>query len=237
MRQTQATKQGFALVELLVVFFLVAIVAMVAVPSYKKALHHAQQQNDHVPALAKADQALAKLPWQELAYRAPESVEIGAGALVEVAIGGDESLTQLTRLLQSTGEAGGERVQVSDRMQAHLTGEGFEITPTTPEIQLVSTREPTLWQWRVKASSLGDKKLDLSMNAQLTVNGKEAAKSVRTFEREIHVRITSVRGLWSFIEYYWAYLGALATGLISLVVYFWKKKVDNENVATSPTTP
>ena len=75
------------------------------------------------------------------------------------------------------------------------------------------------------------------MNAQLTVNGKEAAKSVRTFEREIHVRVTSVRGLWSFIEYYWAYLGALATGLISLLVYLWKKKFDKENAAAPPTPP
>jgi prepilin-type N-terminal cleavage/methylation domain-containing protein len=210
--------QGFTVMELLVVVLIVAVLAAILSPALFKAQRHAKSS-----VLAGADAALAKLTWQELAYRAPRRMEIGASALVEVALGGNQSFDQLSQLLQSSGNATGQRVQVADRMEAHLTGSGFEITPATPEIQLVSTRQPTLWQWQVKASDLGTHTLYLSLNAILKVNGKDATKSIRTFQREIVVDVTSTAGSWAFVERYWIYIVAVLSVIGALIAYIWKK--------------
>lgn len=80
------------------------------------------------------------------------------------------------------------------RMEARLTGSGFEIIVNTPETQLVSTTQPTMWRWQVKAKELGNKNLWPSLNALLSVNGKNTTEVVRIFRRENSVEVGSLAG-------------------------------------------
>lgn len=228
--------RGFALMELMIVIAVIGVLAAIAIPSFQ----NYQVKSKYSP-LASANQAIAKLEWQEMAYSAPERMEIGSTSMVTVKLGGNKTFAELTSLLEKTGQTGGQRVEVSDRMDAHLTGSGFEITPVTPEeSQLVSTTRVTTWQWQVKATDYGTQALHLSLNARLIVDGKDTVTSVKTFEREILVQVTSAAGRWAFIVRYWAYLATLLTAIIiPLIVFLWRlfTKANADKAASSRDHP
>lgn len=211
---------GFTVWEFAIVLAIVAVLALVAMPRYQSYDQKIQKPS----ILAAVDKELAKLDWQQMAYTAPDRMEIGSMVTVDVVLGGNRTFAELVPLFENAGKAEGQRVQVADRMEAKLTGSGFEIIATTPETQLVSTTQVTIWRWQVKAKDLGNQKLYLSLNALLSVNGKDTAKSIMTFQREISVQVTSVSGIWAFLERYWAYLTVAFTAVIlPLFVYLWKK--------------
>jgi hypothetical protein len=172
--------------------------------------------------LAGADLALARLPWQELVYKAPARMEFGSKGEVDVALGGNETLPELSQLLQNSGSAVGQRVLVSPRMKAHLTGNGFQIVANTPEAQIVSTKDPTEWHWQIKANEYGSQTLYLSLNALLTVDGKDSEKSVRTFVLKTDVEVTSMAAAGAFAERHWVILTGIITALMSILVYLSK---------------
>lgn len=227
---------GFALMELMIVIAVIGVLAVIAIPSFQN-----YQIKSNSSPLAAANKAIANLEWQEMAYSAPERMEIGSTSVVTVNLGGNKTFSELASLLEKTGQTGGQRVEVSDRMDAHLTGSGFEIIPVTPEeSQLVSTMRVTTWQWQVKAADYGVQTLHLSLNARLVVDGKETATSVKTFEQEILVQVTSAAGRWAFIVRYWAYLATLLTAIIiPLIVFLWRlfTKANADKAASSSNHP
>ena len=143
-------------------------------------------------------------------------------------LGGDKTFEELSGLLEAEGAKKGLKVLVSDRMEAALTGPAFEITPITPAVQIVSSRQTTAWKWTILAKALGRSKLSLSLNAQLSVDGKDSQKSVRTMTREIDVTVRSAHGAWAFVEAYWAYIAALTTAVvIPLFGVLWRRRNGN----------
>jgi len=217
-------QQGFTLIELMIVAVVVGILASIALPTYQ---NYTTQKKVAERPLSAVDRELTKLTWQHLAFSAPDSMELGSTGSVELAVGGGKSQSELAELLDSAGKRDGHKVQVSDRMEAHLSGAGFQITATTPEPQVVSTRQVTLWKWEIKAIELGSSRLNLSLNALLSIDGKDSPKSVQTFSKEIPVAVTSMRGAWAFVETYRAYIGGVSTAvLIPLIVYFFKRRKD-----------
>jgi len=212
------TKNGFSVWWLLIILAVVCVLYLTAVPQFST------DYESQPSLLTAADKELANLEWQQMAYTAPERMEMGSTAAVTVALGGNRTFAELVPILENAGKAEGQLVQVSDRMEARLTGIGFEIIANTPETQLVSTTQPTRWQWEVKARDWGIQKLYLSLNVLLSVNGKDTQKSVRTFQREISIEVTSAAGTWAFLERYWTYVGLILTAvIIPLSVYFWKR--------------
>ena len=225
---------GFSVWEIVIVLAIIGILALIAVPQFSKD----RKKPPMTPSiLTEVDNELAKLEWQQMAYTAPNHMELGSTATVKVVIGGNKTFDELVSLLENAGKIEGLMVQVSDKMEAQLTGRGFEIITNTPEIQLVSTLQTTNWQWIVKAKDLGNQKLYLSLNALLTVNNQLTKKSINTFQREIIVQVTSVGGIWAFIERYWTYFALLLTAvLIPLFVHLWKK-VDKDTKAKKKGRP
>jgi hypothetical protein len=168
------------------------------------------------------DRILEKLELGNIAFNTPKTVNLRDTALIELKLNLNTPIEKLKQMIQAAGEKDGARIQVSDRMEARLTGSNFSITAVTPEVQAVSRRDTTEWKWEVKPSSAGKQYLHLTLSAFLSVDGMATPRAIRTFDKIIEVQVTWSQQVSTFFEDNWQWLWA--TLLVPIGGYFWKKK-------------
>lgn len=136
------------------------------------------------------DDILRRLDLADVAYNSPETMLMGTAAEIELLLSLATPVEALTMMLDAVGKREGARIRASNRMEAHLSGPQFDITPVTPEVQAVSREEITKWEWNVMPKAGGRHSLHLVLNALLTVDGENTPRTVRTFQREIVVEVS-----------------------------------------------
>lgn len=146
------------------------------------------------PPPSRIDQALQSMQVGEIAFNTPDSMSVKKAETVVLLLSPRQTAEELTELLKKEEVVGGienERVRIHDRMQAALTGDGFHITPVTPEIQHVSTQEPTRWEWNVRAEREGTLKLNYVLNAIVDLGDGAGPnpRPVRTFNKTYVVKV------------------------------------------------
>ncbi|MGI8565084.1 MAG: hypothetical protein ACR2LZ_01230, partial [Pyrinomonadaceae bacterium] len=113
-------------------------------------------------------------------------------------------------------------IQFSNVMEASLTGAGFEVTKVTPERQPISNVSETVWKWDVRAMMPGRQRLNLTMNAILSVDGSEQVRTIRTFKKEVVIEVSWRRRVMDFGANNWQWLWA-ALG-IPAATWFWSRR-------------
>lgn len=164
------------------------------------------------------------------AFNVPRAMQLEDTAEVKLILGPGHDLKELIATLNQGAE--GANVRITDRMEAHLSGSGFQITPVTPELQAVSQSDITSWQWDVKATEPGHRPLHLTLNAILNVSGAPTSRAMKTFDRTIDVNVTFGRRLADFGRGNWQWLWA--TLLVPVGGWFMKKRSKTRGLSRSP---
>jgi len=168
------------------------------------------------------DQILEKLEFGNIAFNAPQSMNLNNTAMIQLLLGLAVPTDELKRMIEAEGEKVGAQIRVSDRMEALLTGPNFAITAVTPEIQAVSRSNITEWKWEVKPISKGRNYLHLTISSLLDVDGASTPRTIRTFDKIIDVEVTWHQRVFSFVENNWQWLWTAI--LIPIVGWLWKRK-------------
>ena len=168
------------------------------------------------------DSILGKLEFGNIAFNAPKTMNLHATAVIQLLLGLEKPIDELKQMIEAAGEKEGERIHVSGRMEARLSGPNFAITAITPEIQAVSRNNVTEWKWEVKPSSAGDNYLHLTLSALLNVDGESTPREIRTFDKDIQVDVTWSQRVGSFFETNWQWLWAVI--LVPIAGWLWNKK-------------
>lgn len=107
----------------------------------------------------------------------------------------------------------GAAVQTASRMEAKLSGLGFDITPATGVVQSVGTRDRVVWTWQVRPKAPGPQTLTLTLTAKLDKHGV-ADKTLQAFTRKINVEVTPTQRVSDFVGHSWQWLwGAILVPL------------------------
>jgi hypothetical protein len=91
-----------------------------------------------------------------------------------------------------------------------------------PEKQLVSNENVTQWKWQVESTRQGEHQLHLTLSAILDVNGKSGTYVIRTFDRNIKVKVTLGSRIRSFVFENWQWLWT--TVLVPICSWLFYKK-------------
>ena len=171
-----------------------------------------------------AEAFLESLQTVPVAHETPKSAEYKRAFDVTLAIdatGDDTAVDALPgRGNVVTGEA-----QVSDRVEARVSGANFEIVPMSPAVQSLSPLTENVWRWSVMPLSAGDHDLVFEIYAI----GQDSVVPLRTFRDTVTVQVSGINRAIAFADQanpLFVLLGGLGSaiaGLLGAVKFFGRR--------------
>ncbi|EJL7851640.1 hypothetical protein NM008_004526 [Vibrio parahaemolyticus] len=173
-------------------------------------------------ALSAVDRLLQNFDFGSIAFNVPSSMKLAELKEINLLLSHSKSVESLVDALNLEGKKYGTEVKLSNRMQATLSGNGFDITELTPRVQAISSDLTSRWKWEVKAREQGILNLHLTLSALISVDGSSTPIVVDTFSKKVEVKVTRVEALQYFIKSNWQWL--IATLILPIGGYFWKRR-------------
>lgn len=178
---------------------------------------------------AEVDRAIARFVEANVAFNVPDEVNIDSLTTIQFLLGVDIPQSALADRIEAPGTVETAAVKASYLMEARLTGDAFLILPVTQTAQAVSPTEPTEWLWSVRPVRTGPQRLHLSLTAHFTVGDAGADRTVRTFDRDINVTVTTGQRLAKFLAGNWQWCWAAL--LVPAAGWLWKRRRDGPRQA------
>ena len=193
----------------------------------------APRQPSSIDSFAAVEQTIKGLEFGNIAFNAPHEIDFQDTAIIRLVLGLRTPIDKLKQLIEhAVGEKESARIQISNRMEARLSGSTFAITAITPEKQAVTQNSITEWEWEVKPTASGMQDLHLTLSVIINVDGTPIEKTIRTFDRHIQVKVPKGRQVVSFIENNWQWLWAAI--LVPIFGLVWRKKKGRAQRKRSP---
>jgi hypothetical protein len=164
---------------------------------------------------AAADRALKFFHDANVAFNTPERMNRDDTADVVLVLSRKESIEALKAAIGPAIAGGreGSKIRTASRMEAKLTGLGFDIVPTTNPVQAVGSEDRVTWAWQVHPKSPGPQTLTLTLTAKLDKHGV-ADKTLPPFTKTIEVVVTPTQRVGDFVGRSWQWLwGAILVPL------------------------
>ena len=171
-----------------------------------------------------AEAFMESLQTVPVAHETPKSAEYKRAFDVTLAIdatGDDTAVDALPgRGNIVTGEA-----QVSDRVEARVSGANFEIVDLSPSVQLLSPLTENVWRWSVMPLSAGDHDLVFEIYAI----DQDSVVPLRTFRDTVTVQVSGINRAIAFADQanpLFVLLGGLGSaiaGLLGAVKFFGRR--------------
>jgi hypothetical protein len=171
-------------------------------------------------SLRVVDEIVKKLEWGSVVFNTPTKMKFDEPKIVELVLSPTKSTQELQSELRSLGEIEFARVQISNRMQASLTGENFKVEALVPEKQALSRGKTTRWKWRVTPTEYGVKELNFTLWAIVTVSNQDEPYVIRTYDKTIEVEISLGQRFSKFFSSNWQWLWAAI--LVPVATFLWK---------------
>ncbi|WP_146232664.1 MULTISPECIES: hypothetical protein [Pseudomonas] len=166
------------------------------------------EEPPHTDDFLAADRALEELRIANIAFNAPQKINIEDSTKIQLFLSLSNSSEELISRITAPGTQESASIRVSKEMEARLTGTNFSISAIKAERQMVTGGSTTEWEWVVQPKNEGSSTLYLTLTAIVDVNGTSVQKAIRTFDREIEVEVTLQQTISSFLKTNWQWLWA-----------------------------
>jgi len=147
------------------------------------------------------DEILRNLSWGNIAFNVPTEMRYAEPHFVELLLSPSLSAADLQAQLEQKAGAESAHIQVSNRMEAKLTGLGFKIEALQPDLQAVTSQQTTRWKWEVTPTEHGSRTVNLALSALVDVD-----RTRHTFRRpdiwsgDSSLHHYPAAGLWVYTE-------------------------------------
>jgi hypothetical protein len=168
------------------------------------------------------DLLFSQLDPGQIAFAVPKEMGYGETKQATLLLSKTKTIQELEQSLEESDLVRGHTIKVADIMEAHLSGNEFEILAVSPEVQPISGRETTEWKWDIKPKDFGSLPLHLSVNAKLMLDGQERTRAIRTFDETVYVHVTWPRSAIIFVRNNWQWLWT--TLLVPVAGWLWHRK-------------
>ena len=178
---------------------------------------------------------VSNLEWGNIAFDAPKKIKFEEPKIIELILSPTKSVQELQSSLKSHEQSESARIQISNRMEANLSGSGFKIEALVPQEQAVSRGKTTQWKWEVTPIKDGDQNLYLTLSAIIDVSNQKEPFVIRTFDKTIKVEVSTGQRISTFISSNWQWLWASI--LVPLSPFIWKWYQKKRGKKPPPNNP
>lgn len=169
------------------------------------------------------DEIVSRLDYGTVGFYTPTELPWGETLVQEVVLSPKDTPEQLrTAMSNPTAPAQFSRLQVASRMEAKLSGSGFDIEPLSEPLQAITSHRPTKWRFKLTPVKTGPQELHLSLLAHIDVDGRDAPLVVETKDALIEVDITVPQRIAGMVQAHWKWLWAAV--VVPTIGYFWRRK-------------
>jgi len=167
---------------------------------------------------------LASLRTVPVAHETPKDAVFGRPFTVTLSLdatGDDNALESLP----GTGNIVEGEAQISDTVQAFVSGQSFDVEAITPATQRISPLTENVWRWKVTPTAVGSQDLTIELFAMM---GAEALP-LRTYRDSVEVEVSrigqaiAVARSISPITVVAGGIGSLLAGLFGFVGFFRRR--------------
>lgn len=167
---------------------------------------------------------LGSLRTVPIAHETPRGATFGRPFTVTVALDatGDDSATDS---LPGTGNIGEGEAQISDTVQALVSGQAFHVEAITPAVQRISPLTENVWRWKVTPTAVGNQELVIELFALM---GNEALP-LRTFRDSVDVEVSRIGQAVAFaqsispITMVAGGIGSMLAGMFGFIGFFRRR--------------
>ena len=241
-------RKKFAIFSFLLAIVLVAFVAMYFQPDAHapEAPQAPMESVKQKPIATKAmsstslrlvEEIVNNLEWGNIAFDTPKKMKFEEPKIIKLLLSPTKSVQELQSSLKSHEQIESARIQISNRMQAKLSGLGFKIEVLDPQEQAVSIGKTTQWRWQVTPTKDGDgdQNLFLTLSAIIDVSNQKSSFVIQTFDKIIKVEVSVSQRISTFVAGNWQWLWASI--LVPLSPFIWKRYQRKKNKKQPPHTP
>ena len=175
-------------------------------------------------ASSSTDDFLASLRTVPIAHETPKSARFGRPFYVTLSLdatGDDDALESLP----GTGNIVEGEAQISDTVQALVSGEAFDVEAVTPATQRISPLTENVWRWKVTPMAVGNQELVIELFALMD----QEALPLRTFRDSVEVEVSRIGQAVALaqsispITVVAGGIGSLLAGLFGFVGFFRRR--------------
>jgi len=166
------------------------------------------------------EEIVSRLEWGYIAFDTPKKMKFEEPKIIELLLSPTKSAQELQSSLKSHEQTESARIQISNRMEADLSGLGFKIEALVPQEQAVYRGKTTQWKWEVTPTKDGDQNLYLTLSAIINVSNQKVPLVIRTFDKTIKVDVSVGQRISTFVAGNWQWLWASI--LVPLSPFLWK---------------
>ena len=175
-------------------------------------------------ASSSTDDFLSSLRTVPIAHETPKSARFGRPFYVTLSLdatGDDDALESLP----GTGNIVEGEAQISDTVQALVSGEAFDVEAVTPTMQRISPLTENVWRWKVTPMAVGNQELVIELFALMD----QEALPLRTFRGSVDVEVSRIGQAVALaqsispITVVAGGIGSLLAGLFGFVGFFRRK--------------
>lgn len=141
-----------------------------------------------------------------MAFTMPEKANIEEKIRAELVIDFNKAGDELARELRNSGQVSTNSVLVTKIVTAKLDAseDVFVVRPLGgTERQALSTVAPTRWIWELTPLQAGSHSVDLTITAEVTVDGAKESRQIDTFHKQVNIEVTSTQRVMSWLKKNW----------------------------------
>lgn len=186
-------------------------------------------------SLGVVEEIVSNLEWGNIAFDTPKKMKFEEPKTIELLLSPTKSVQELQSSLKSREQTESARIQISNRMEADLSGLGFKIEALVPQEQAVYRGKTTQWKWEVTPTKDGGQNLYLTLSAIINVSNQKVPLVIRTFDKTIEVEVSVGQRISTFVAGNWQWLWASI--LVPLSPFLWKWYQKKRGKKQPPNNP